>query len=95
MNRTTKGAALAAIFAVLCTLMLFSWLSLETAFPVFQYTTPRFLNQLIGVEALGEIAKSVSKFLWEHRGLDLLMQAFVIVATVMCCMAMLKPGREE
>lgn len=94
MNGTAKAAAAAALFSVLCILLLFSWLGLDVGFPLFQFAPPRFLEQLLGVGALGEIAEGVSKFLWEHRGLDLLIQAFVIVATVVCCMAMLKPGRE-
>lgn len=95
MKGTTKAAVLAVLFSVLCILLLFFWLALGEAFPFFQFAPPRFLEQLLGVGVLGEIAEGVSKFLWERRGLDLLMQAFVIVATVVCCMAMLKPGREE
>jgi len=95
MNGTAKAAAAAALLSVLCVLLLFSWLALEEAFPAFHFAPARFLDQLLPLGTLGGIAEGVSRFLWERRGLDLLMQAFVIIATVVCCMAMLKPGRGE
>jgi hypothetical protein len=85
----------ATLFLVFFIFIFFTWISFIEAFPVFQYANARFNEQLLEVGVLSGIAKEVSTFLWDRRGLDLLIQAFVIVATVISCMAMLKPGREE
>jgi hypothetical protein len=38
------------------------------------------------------ITTAVSQFLWQSRGMDLIIQSFVVLAAVICTIAMLKMG---
>ena len=38
------------------------------------------------------VMQQVSQFLWSYRGLDLIAQAFVLVAAALGCIALLRPG---
>lgn len=85
------AASLLLVFA----LLLFSWLTVEVSFPTLEFASDQLLKRLIPLEPFNDIAVSVSRFLWEHRALDLTGQAFVIVAAVICCLALLKPEEVE
>lgn len=76
---------------LLCVLMVFSWYIFDVDFPVFEYSGTQE-RQLLPVEPFYEIAGGASRFLWEFRALDVAAQSFVIVAAVICCLAMLKRG---
>jgi hypothetical protein len=65
----------------------FSWLSLQVEFP-YHEADPG--TQLVPSEPYKEIAPAVSRFMWETRGQDVALQSFVIFASVICCLAMLK-----
>ncbi len=90
-NRMARYGASVAIFAIAMSLLLFSWLTLEVGFPTFQYSGG-VQRQLVPAEPYNGIAPQASRYLWEHRALDLTGQAFVIVAAVVCCLALLKQG---
>ena len=77
------------ILVIMITLFVFSWLTVEVDFPAFQYSEG-YSRRLIPAEPYNNIATMVSRFLWEYRALDLTGQAFVIVAAVVCCLALLK-----
>ncbi len=62
-------------------------------FPSFEHRDST--EGLIPVEPFGEIGENTSRFLWEIRALDLTMQAFVITAAVICCLALIKPEEVE
>jgi len=47
-------------------------------------------EQLVNTTSEGEIIHAMSEFLWDYRGLDLLMQAIVLFATAIGCTAMLR-----
>jgi len=76
---------------LICVLMIFSWYLFDVDFPVFEYSGIRE-RQLLPVDPFNEIAGGASRFLWEARSLDVAGQSFVIVAAVICCLAMLKRG---
>jgi hypothetical protein len=63
------------------------------AFPAFEYSSGGLGRQLVPVDPYNDIAGMASRFLWENRALDLTGQAFVIVAAVICCLAMIKPEK--
>ena len=67
--------------------MSFTWVSLLVEFP-YHESDPE--TQLVPTEPYKEIAPSVSRFMWEIRGQDIALQSFVIFASVVCCLAMLK-----
>ncbi len=70
----------------------FSWLSLQVEFPYHEGDPGR---QLVPTEPYKEIAPAVSRFMWETRGQDVALQSFVIFASVLCCLAMLKEEAPE
>ena len=90
-DRVSKYGSVAALMAILLTLFLFSWLTIEVSFPTLEFAPGLFPRLLIPAKPFNGIATRVSRFLWEHRALDLTGQAFVIVAAVICCLALLKP----
>jgi hypothetical protein len=65
----------------------FSWLSIQVEFP-YHEADPG--TRLVPAEPYNEIAPAVSRFMWEIRGQDVALQSFVIFASVICCLAMLK-----
>jgi len=76
---------------VICVLMIFSWYLFDVDFPVFEYSGIQE-RHLLPVDPFNDIAGGASRFLWEFRSLDIAGQSFVIVAAVICCLAMLKRG---
>jgi len=70
----------------------FSWLSLEVEFPYHEGGPG---TQLVPTEPYKEITPAVSRFMWESRGQDIALQSFVIFASVICCLAMLKEEGSE
>jgi len=88
-NRSEYGLTVASMVIVVA-LLIFSWLTIEVSFPLFEYATGPERGHLIPEEPFDQVAGSVSRFLWENRALDLVMQAFVIVVAVVCCLALLK-----
>jgi multisubunit Na+/H+ antiporter MnhB subunit len=63
------------------------------SFPAFEHRSSD--ASLVPAEPYGEIAEYASRFLWESRALDLTVQAFVITAAVICCLALIKPEEVE
>jgi len=63
------------------------------SFPAFEHRASD--ARLVPAEPFGEIAEHSSRFLWENRALDLTIQAFVISAAVICCLALIKPEEVE
>lgn len=68
----------------------FCWLSLGVNFPYHEGDPTAPGTQLVPTEPYKEIAPAVSRFMWETRGQDIALQSFVIFASVICCLAMLK-----
>ena len=92
MSKMARYGNAAAAFTIVFALLVFSWLSVGANFPVFEFTSDTLNRQLVPVEPYDDIATLVSRFLWDNRALDLTGQAFVIVASVVCCLALLKLG---
>ena len=90
MSKMARYGNVAAAFTIVFALLVFSWLSVGSDFPVFEFTSDALHRQLVPVEPYNDIASLVSRFLWDNRALDLTGQAFVIVASVVCCLALLK-----
>jgi hypothetical protein len=93
-SKMTRYSTFAALLVIMISLFVFSWLTVEVSFPVFEYSGT-LGRQLVPSEPYNGIATLVSRFLWENRALDLTGQAFVIVAAVICCLAMLKTEEES
>lgn len=68
----------------------FTWLSIGVEFPYYESGSVVPGTQLVPTEPYKDIAPAVSRFMWETRGQDIALQSFVIFASVICCLAMLK-----
>ncbi len=90
-RRIAKYGTAVAAYAIVLSLFVFSWLTLDVIFPTNEYVSDKLTRSLVPEEPYEGLATSESRFLWEHRALDLTGQAFVIVTAVICCLALLKP----
>ena len=88
------GSAMSAT-VIIALLLVLSWITVEEDFPAFQYAQPGVRGPLIPAEPYNGIGENVARFLWDHRALDLNSQAFVIVAAILCSLAMLKAEEGE
>ena len=95
MSKMFRYGNVAAAFTIVLALLVFSWLSVGADFPVFEFTSDTLRRQLVPLEPYDDIATLASRFLWDNRALDLTVQAFVIVASVVCCLTLLKLGEGE
>lgn len=79
------GALLSLVVMVLILGILF-----RNAFPTFSPSnfSVRF------IESSGDIGQGTSSLLWGQRYLDLLAEAFLVLASAACCVAMLKPIKD-
>ena len=84
---------LAATIIVFTTFFLLSYNSVDLDFPFFKYGSNTINDRLIPSDPYDNISTLVSRFLWDNKSLELVSQAFVLLAAVMCSIALLK--REE
>jgi NADH-quinone oxidoreductase subunit J len=70
-------------------------LTRDINFPFQQYASTALETLSIVPTTYDDITTAVSQFLWQNRGLDLISQSFVVLAAVICCIAMLKIRREH
>jgi len=83
-----------ALLILLCLAALLGLVA-EYGFPLHAYIVEGLPRLLIPLKLFKEVSSAVGRFLWDWRTLDLLSQAFVILAAVVCCLALLKPEVEE
>jgi hypothetical protein len=88
MSKMARYGNVAAAFTIVFAMIVFSY----PDFPIFEFTSDHLDRPLVPAEPYNDIAGLVSRFLWDNRALDLTGQAFVIVASVVCCLALLKLG---
>lgn len=89
MSSRGAGLAIGLIIAVGILISL-TFVSFTVVFPFHETGPEGHGAQLVPVEPYRNIAPSVSRFMWEMRGQDVALQSFVIFASVICCLAMLK-----
>ncbi|MBS7619099.1 hypothetical protein KEJ21_00405 [Candidatus Bathyarchaeota archaeon] len=94
-NKIEKYGPIEAIYLIVALLIVFAMIFLEFSYPAFEFVSSRLPRILIPLEPFNDIANKASRFLWEHRALDLTIQAFVIFTAVICCLALLKPDERE
>ncbi len=89
MNFRDVGLVL-GLLVIAGLILSFSWLSLEVEFPYHEGSPVGGGSTLVPTTPYRGIAPSVSRFMWETRGQDIALQSFVIFASLICCLAMLK-----
>ena len=77
------------LVAVISAILFSSILVFQNKLPIFRYFDPNELPQLIRNDTT-TIGQETGQFLWEYRVLDLIAQAFVLFATAVCCVILLK-----
>ena len=73
-----------AVAAVVITLIIVA----ERGFPLFKYAESRALIN-VGVD----VGERSGTFLWKNRSLDLIVQAFVLLASAIGCVALFRAER--
>jgi hypothetical protein len=63
----------------------------STGFPLFSTT----ILEAQFVDSSENIGRETADVLWNQRSLDLIAQAFLILASAACCVAMLRPLRKK
>jgi hypothetical protein len=71
-------------------LFLISYNTLDVSFPFFKYASNSINERLVPSEPFDNIAAAVSRFMWDYKSLDLIAQAFVLLAAVICSIALMK-----
>ena len=86
-------AILATALGIVVVLLFFASFPVDLGLPPL---TPSLISrQLAPLSSFDELPTIVSTFLWDHRSIDLIGQALVILASVICCLTLLKSEVEE
>ena len=91
MNKKTQ----LAISAIAVEVLIAAALGLRIEFPYMEYASSTSESISVSVGSYDGIVAAVSLFLWQARGMDLVIQSFVILAAVICTIAMPKMRRED
>jgi hypothetical protein len=90
MSKSFTFGSIITLLVALGLLFTFGYLATQVDPPAFDYVDPTMDRELIPLSEFNKIADSSASFLWGYRILDLTGQAFVIVAAVICCLALIK-----
>ena len=74
--------SLSIIIITFTMLFLISYNSLDVGFPFFKYDSNSINERLVPSDPFDSIAAAVSHFMWDNKSLDLISQAFVLLAAV-------------
>ena len=91
MNKKTQ----LAIAVITVAGMITAALGLKLDFPYMEYASGTLESFSIVAGSYDTITTAVSQFIWQVRGMDIILQSFVILASVICTIAMLKMRRED
>jgi len=91
MNKKTQ----LAICVIAAEVMVTGAMGLRLEFPYMEYASSAVDSFAISFGSYDNITAAVSQFLWQVRGMDLIIQSFVILTAVICTIAMLKMRRED
>lgn len=72
-----------------------SWLTMDYGFPINAYRLSELMSIRTSTSSYDAITSAVSQLLWGFRSMDLVSQSFVVLAAVICCIAMLKSERRN
>jgi hypothetical protein len=89
-EKVTRYGTSISVVIIITLFLTFSWITVVEDFPAFHFVDKDLVRPLIPSDPYESIAAESAKFLWDNRALDLNIQAFVIVAAIICCLAMLK-----
>jgi multisubunit Na+/H+ antiporter MnhB subunit len=88
-SKRTDWMSLAGTFLSVVAVISILVVLLKSAFPIF--SPARHLSRFI--ESYGNIGQGTSALLWGQRYLDLIAEAFLVLASAACCVALLKPSK--
>ena len=91
MNKKTQ----LAISVLTVAGMITAALGLNLNFPYMEYASSTLESFSVSAGSYDGITAAVSQFIWQVRGMDLILQAFVILTAVVCTITMLKMRRED
>lgn len=86
MSESGSAANLAGALLILLLFASFMYIVSTASFPAGSYAH----SELIPTNPSSGIGGAMSNFLWNFRGLDLLIQTIILFTTAVCCLAMLR-----
>ncbi len=86
MSESDSAANLVGALLILLLFASFMYIVSTVSFPAGSFVH----GELIPTNPPSGIGGAMSTFLWNFRGLDLLIQTIVLFATAVCCLAMLR-----
>lgn len=89
-RKRTDWMNIAGVFLSVVVMVSILGILFRNVFPTF--SPSNFLGRFI--ESSGDIGQEISSLLWGQRYLDLLAEAFLVLAAAACCLAMLKPIKD-
>ncbi|MBM3291271.1 hypothetical protein FJY84_01175 [Candidatus Bathyarchaeota archaeon] len=89
MNDTKISDSLALLTSILL-LVIILYVFSSAGFPY----SGLMHSELIKIDQTQNIGQQMSRFLWDFRGQDLLIQSLLLFATAICCISLLKEERK-
>ena len=86
MSENYNSIKVAGILISVSLFFLFIYIVSYSPFPHAKYIS----YELIPIDPPDQLGSSMSGFLWNYRGLDLIMQTLVLFATAISCIALLR-----
>ena len=84
-----------ALSVVAVAILVGSWLTIDYGFPLNEYRSSSLILLRTPTAVYDSITTAVSQMLWGFRSMDLVSQSFVVLAAIICCVAMLKNERRN
>ncbi len=84
--RTTAAVKIAGLIVAACLFLSLLYVVSTTPFPHASYLS----RELLSTQPADELGGEMSNFLWNFRGLDLIMQTLILFATAISCLALLR-----
>ena len=91
-RRLVQGLKKVVLITMISAIIFSVILVFQNKFPIFKYIDPNELPVLFKNDT-STIGQQTGQFLWMYRALDVIAQAFVLFATAVCCVILLREER--
>ncbi|MGD8565673.1 MAG: hypothetical protein PVF96_04915 [Candidatus Bathyarchaeota archaeon] len=91
-RRLVQGLKRLVLIAMISAILFSVILVFQNKFPIFKYIDPNELPPLVKNDT-STIGQETGEFLWMYRAVDVIAQAFVLFATAVCCVILLRAER--
>ena len=86
MSENNVTVKIVGLLIAVCLFLSLLYVVSTTSFPHASYLS----RELLSTQRADELGGEMSNFLWNFRGLDLIMQTLILFATAISCLALLR-----